>query len=100
MSNRKTIKAVKTGSLLIAACAVCCAPLIAGPVVALFVAGGISLALLGKIGLAALFIVGGGVYFWHSYNCKKTQHTDKSCSCSSSSGHNTGDFCDLPTQKK
>ena len=101
MSNRKTkMMAVKTGAVVITACAVCCAPLIAAPVVALFVAGGVTLALLGKIGLAALFILGGAVYFWHRNNSRKLQDTNKPCSCSSSLDHNTGDVCELPTKKK
>lgn len=100
MSNHKTkTTAIKTGALVIVACAACCAPLIATPVIALFVVGGVTLAFLGKIALAALFIVGAGAYFLLRNNSRKPQHTNNSCSCSSKSGHNTKDVCELPTQK-
>lgn len=93
------MSAAKTGGLLIAACAVCCAPLIAPPLVALFVAGGVTLSLLGQIGFAALFLAGGVAYLWYRHNGRKAQQASKSCSCAPGTGCNAGDACELPNQK-
>ncbi|MBB3061322.1 hypothetical protein [Microbulbifer rhizosphaerae] len=57
-------KAVTTGGLLLTACAVCCAPPVATAMIALFAAGGVGVASVGKIGLgiAVLGVIGGYLY--------------------------------------
>lgn len=58
------LKPAAGAGLLIAACAACCAPLIAPWVVAAFAAGGASLAFAGQVGLAVLIAGAGGLYIW------------------------------------
>ena len=61
------LKPATGAGLLIAACAACCAPLIAPWIVALIVAGGgAGLALAGQVGLAVLIAGAGGLYIWSS----------------------------------
>ena len=48
--------------LVLVACAACCAPLIATPVIAAIAAGGVGLALIGQLGLALVVVVGGALY--------------------------------------
>lgn len=87
--------------LLVAACAICCAPLIATPVVALIAAGGAGLALIGQVGLALAIIAGAGAYIWAQRGkqaaAQKAIATDAAgCGCSPDNGCNTGNTCDLP----
>jgi hypothetical protein len=59
MKMNNTVKgAAATGGLAVAACAVCCAPLIAAPVLGLMAASGIGLAVAGQIGIALLLTAG------------------------------------------
>lgn len=57
-------KSAKGAGLLVAACAACCAPLVAPWLVAIVAAGGAGLALAGQLGLAALIAGAGGLYIW------------------------------------
>ncbi len=47
--------------LVLAACAACCAPLIAPPIIAAIAAGGVGLALVGQLGLALVVVAAGGL---------------------------------------
>jgi hypothetical protein len=49
-------------SLILVACAVCCAPLIAPPIIAAIAAGGAGLALVGQLGLALVVVAAAGLY--------------------------------------
>lgn len=49
-------------SLFLVACAACCAPLIASPIIAAIAAGGVGLALVGQLGLAFVVVAAGGFY--------------------------------------
>jgi len=49
-------------SLFLVACAACCVPLIAPPIVAAIAAGGVGLALIGQLGLALVVVAAGGLY--------------------------------------
>lgn len=73
-------KAVATGGMLLTACAVCCAPLVAPFLVAFFAAGGVGLALAGQIGLgiAALGAICGYLYLRRRAALRRAG----SCSCS------------------
>lgn len=78
-------KAAAAGGLVVAACAACCAPLIVTPLVALFAAGGLGLALVGQIGLGIAALGGIGVYMVlrrRAVSAKKP-----SCGCGSENGH-------------
>jgi hypothetical protein len=57
--------AAATGGLALAACAVCCAPLIAAPMLGLLAASGIGLAVAGQIGIAILLVAGVSGYIWY-----------------------------------
>jgi hypothetical protein len=97
-------KAAATGGLLIAACAACCAPLIAPWVIGAMAAGGAILALMGQVGLALALVVGGGVYIWSRRRKAALQRalptdTGKSCGCAADAGCNVGDACELPATK-
>ncbi|WP_245273416.1 hypothetical protein [Mesorhizobium sp. WSM3224] len=48
--------------LFLVACAACCAPLIAPPIVAAIAASGAGLALIGQLGLALVVVAAGGLY--------------------------------------
>lgn len=57
-------KTAAGSGLFLAACAACCAPLIAPPLIAVLAAGGTGLALVGQVGLALAVIAGGDGYVW------------------------------------
>jgi hypothetical protein len=76
--------AAATGGLAIAACAVCCAPLIATPLLGLLAASGIGLAILGQIGIAVLLVAGFGGYVWYRRRLRKRARST-SCECAPSS---------------
>lgn len=82
--------AAATGGLAVAACAVCCAPLVAAPVLGLLAAGGIGLAVAGQIGIALLLAVGLGGFVWHRARQRK-QTAATSCGCSPTSRCKTRD---------
>lgn len=81
-------KAAAAGGLLVAACAACCTPLIVIPLVALFAAGGLGLALLGQIGLsiAVLGAIGGYLYLRR----RAASPTKPGCGCAADSGCGSG----------
>ncbi|WP_217572133.1 hypothetical protein [Mesorhizobium sp. GbtcB19] len=56
-------KATTGASLFLVACAVCCAPLIAPPIVAAIAAGGVGLALVGQLGLTLVVSPPAGFIF-------------------------------------
>jgi hypothetical protein len=95
----KNKNVLKAGGLLMATCAACCAPIIATPLVAMFVAGGVTLTLLGQIALALVFLAGGGGYLWYHRKRRTAQSSDKNCSCGPNEGCNAGDACVLPMDK-
>ena len=72
-------KAVATGGVLLTACAVCCALLVAPFLAAFFAAGGVGLALAGQVGLgiAVLGAVGGYLYLRRRAASKRVG----SCGC-------------------
>lgn len=91
MKMNNTVKgAAATGGLAVAACAVCCAPLIAAPVLGLLAASGIGLAVAGQIGIAFLVAVGVVGYVWFRRH-KRKQAAASSCGCSPTSTCATGD---------
>lgn len=84
-ASRTVRKAAAAGGLFVAACAACCAPLIVTPLVALFAAGGLGLALVGQIGLGIVVVGGIGAYVFlrrRAFSAKKP-----SCGCGTESGH-------------
>ena len=73
--------------LLIAACAACCAPLIAPWIVAVFAAGGAGLALAGQVGLAVLIAGAGGLYIWSSRRKQRlAAWATPGCGCGTEAG--------------
>ncbi|WP_136618703.1 MULTISPECIES: hypothetical protein [Mesorhizobium] len=56
-------KTTTGAGLVLVACAACCAPLIAPPVIAAIAAGGVGFALIGQLGLALVVVAAGGLYF-------------------------------------
>lgn len=76
--NNAVKGAAATGGLAIAACAVCCAPLIAAPVLGILAASGIGLAAAGQIGIALLLAVAVGGYVWYRRRKRKRA---SSCGC-------------------
>lgn len=89
--NNAVKGAAATGGLALAACAVCCAPLIAAPVLGLLAAGGIGLAVAGQIGIAVLLAVGVGGYVWYRRR-QRRQLAAASCGCGPTSTYKTGDI--------
>jgi hypothetical protein len=87
---------VKTGAVAIAACAVCCAPLIAPSVLAVFAAGGASLAIAGEAVLALVIAltIGGYVVYRRHQTAKKPA---AACACPPEDECNTGNRCTLPS---
>ncbi len=57
----------KSVTLVMAACVACCLPLIIPPVVAAFAAGGIGLALLGKVSIGLLMLAAAGAILYYRY---------------------------------
>jgi hypothetical protein len=91
MKKNNVVKgAAATGGLAVAACAVCCAPLIAAPVLGLLAAGGVGLALAGQIGIAVLLAVGIGGYVWYRRR-QRRQVEASSCGCGPTTSCKTGD---------
>jgi hypothetical protein len=91
MKMNNTVKgAAATGGLAVAACAVCCAPLIAAPVLGLLAASGIGLAVAGQIGIAFLLAAVAGGYVWYRRRQRKRAET-ASCGCGPTSTCITGD---------
>tara|TARA_R110002051_G_scaffold102297_5_gene173588 strand:- start:6714 stop:7004 length:291 start_codon:yes stop_codon:yes gene_type:complete len=89
MKMNNTVKgAAATGGLAVAACAVCCAPLIAAPVLGLMAASGIGLAVAGQIGIALLLTAGVGSYVWYRHH-KRKQAASSSCGCGPTSACKT-----------
>lgn len=68
-----------TVGVAIAACAVCCAPLVVPPLAALFAVGGLGLAAAGQIGLAALVLIGIGGYLYLRH--RNAGQTQSACGC-------------------
>lgn len=100
-TNRSPLaKTAGAAGLAIAACAACCAPLIAGPVIALIAAGGAGLILAGQICLVALVLVGAGSYlFIRQRRLKARRAAAASCNCAPDAGCNVGDACELPSAR-
>lgn len=80
--------ATATGGLALAACAVCCAPLIAAPVLGILAASGIGLVVAGQVGIAVLLGVGVGGYAWYRHRQRK-HVASKACGCSSTTSCGT-----------
>ncbi|MER9876397.1 hypothetical protein [Mesorhizobium sp. M0195] len=55
-------KTTTGAGLILIACAACCAPLIAPPIIAAIAAGGVGLASVGQLGLALVVVAAGGLY--------------------------------------
>jgi uncharacterized RDD family membrane protein YckC len=55
-------KTTTGAGLFLVACAACCAPLIAPPIIAAIAASGVGLALIGQLGLALVVVAAGGLY--------------------------------------
>lgn len=92
MKVKNAVKgAAATGGLAVAACAVCCAPLAAAPVLGVLAAGGVGLAVAGQVGAAFLLAAGLGGYVWHLARQRK-QAAAKSCGCSPTSSCKTSDL--------
>jgi hypothetical protein len=93
--NMKVNNAVKgaaaTGGLALAACAVCCAPLIAAPVLGLLAAGGIGLAVAGQVGIALLLGAGVAGYVWYRRGQRKLTAAS-SCGCGPATSCKAGDM--------
>lgn len=91
-------KTAATGGLLIAACAACCAPLIAPWVVAVFAAGGAGLALAGQVGIAVMIAAAGGLYIWsrHRKQSQKAAVSAANCGCATEAGGSTGRATTIP----
>jgi hypothetical protein len=83
-SARTTSKTVKTGGLVLTACAACCTPVVIPPLVAFFAASGVGLALAGQVGLgiAALGATGGYLYLRR----RAAPRQPSSCGCGSVGG--------------
>lgn len=65
MSGTRNIgRDAAAGGLVVAACAACCAPLIAPSVAALFAGGSAGIAIAGQVGMAAAIAFAGGAYVW------------------------------------
>ena len=93
-------KTAGAAGLAVVACAACCAPLIAGPVIALVAAGGAGLILAGQIGLAALVLLGAGGYlFVRQRRLAAKRAAAASCNCARDAGCNVGDACELPSAR-
>lgn len=89
------------GGLAIAACAACCALLIAPWVVGVVAASGAGLALVGQVGLALAILGGAGFYVWSrsrrtSLRQAALQAEGAGCGCAPDAGCNVGDACELP----
>ena len=92
MKVNNTVKgAAASGGLALAACAVCCAPLIAAPVLGLLAASGIGLAAAGQMGLVMLLIGGTGAYIWYRLRHRKRTAV-ASCGCAPASSCKTADI--------
>ena len=88
---------IGTAVLAAGACAVCCAPLVAAPVVAIFAAGGATLALFGQVALALGILTAGGGYLWWRNRARRRQLAAASCGCGPSEGCNSAEAaCALP----
>jgi hypothetical protein len=86
------LKTAGSAGLVIAACAACCAPLIAPWIVALVAAGGAGLVLAGQIGLALAIIGGAAFYVWQTSRRRAAANrtvaatSSQSCGCAHSEG--------------
>ena len=80
-------KAAAAGGLLVAACAACCAPLIITPLVALFAAGGLGLALVGQIGLGIAVLGAIGAYVFLRRRAASAKKPN--CGCGTESGRDS-----------
>lgn len=85
--------------IAVGACAACCAPLIAAPVIALFAAGGAALALVGQIALAAVVVAVAIAYMLWRQSKRRAPASVSDCGCAPGAGCNTGDSCELPPQR-
>jgi hypothetical protein len=99
MTTPKPPSLVRTGAVAVAACAVCCAPLIAPPVLAAFATGGSGLVIADEVwcalGVAALF-AGYIVY----RRRKIAQKASATCACPPDGGCHTTDTCTLPDEAR
>lgn len=93
-----SVKTAAGVALVAAGCAICCAPLIAAPVLGLLSAAGIGLALAGKIGLGVLVVTGLLIYLFAKSRRPLVPATT-GCDCAPDGGCNTGSACDLPARK-
>lgn len=84
-----------TTAMVVAACAVCCAPLIAPPVLALFATAGIGAALFGRLEfvVAVAVLAGGLLLYRHS---QRRKATTRACGCQPNEGCTVGNECRLP----
>ncbi|PCH46841.1 MAG: hypothetical protein COC23_03155 [Hyphomicrobiales bacterium] len=89
-------KVLKSSGIIIAACAVCCAPLIAVPALAALSAAGVSLAFFDINSVAAIVIAGFfGFAIWRVANNFKQKPKAAKCGCKPESGCNSSSACDV-----
>jgi hypothetical protein len=87
----------KTGIAVIAACAACCAPLIAPPLLAAFAAGGAGLFIADEVWCAlALAAALGGYVLYRRHRLAGKARAAAACGCPPDRGCNAGNACDLP----
>jgi hypothetical protein len=92
IAKSRVVKAAGGIGLALAACAACCAPLIAPWLVAVVAASGAGLVLAGQVGLALAITGGAAFYVWRVSRRRSATHatlatvTSSSCGCAPSEG--------------